>query len=293
MARLTFADAMGTTLRAVSRNLPAYFRTQGVVLLGAALLLTFFAATLWLGGTLLAGEGRTTLGVLATTAYLVGVLLVLLVYVASLGIGVHVADAALRGKRIRLAEAWALARPRLGNLGGTLLALGLFLIAVVGFHVAGAFLLAGAGATLIDLLFLTLLADAVGLHLLVRWMPALPLSMLEGHAPRANLRLASHLTAGSRWALVGALLAAALLLQAALFGGMLLVGVLLGPLAQLLRMAGVALLVGTLTLLVSAFLAVANFFLVTLAVVAYRRLRPEPPPVLFEVVPDDEPALTL
>lgn len=289
-ARFGFKDAFGTTFGTVFRNLPAYLATQGVVLFFIFLVVAVLFLTLGLGGFLLLKEGNEALGLAALLAFGACMLPILVVYVASLGIGIHVADAALRGERIGLARAWELTRPRLGNMTLTVLLLVLFLgclgVVVAFVHSALGFLV------------LVVLAPAavVALYLLLtRWALALPLSAFHDHGPRLNLRVSSALTRGSRWPIAAILVLLHVLPQVLGSAANTVPFLAAMPLATaqgealLWPFVVAGLVVGY------VMFALEQFCFVTLAVAAYRRLQPAPPPPLvgFEVLPDDEPAFTL
>lgn len=129
-------------------------------------------------------------------------------------VGIVVADGLARGETLTLGQAWARASTRVGNLLLTWL---LVALAALGCVLAGA------------VLFFLIVPIFVGMffafYLLVRWIAAGPVSVLEGRGVRENLARASAITEGSRGSIFGALL---LFLLIAIVPGIL-IGVVLQP----------------------------------------------------------------
>lgn len=99
------------------------------------------------------------------------------------------------GTRLGFNDAWAVVRPRFGNLLGTLVLVALVLFALL--------LLGG----ILGILILPLIGAIVAaFYFLARWAVALPVSLLERHGVTGNLGRSTELTAGSRGAIVGVLI---------------------------------------------------------------------------------------
>lgn len=220
-ARLDVSRAISTSFRVAFAHFGVFLATQGpFVVLGAAVafLLSFYFLTPGLGGLSESLGAQDVDATLASLASLSGGLLALgsLTFVLrtiGLGIGVVVADAALSGQRIGIATAWSRLRPRVGNLLATYL--------LVTLAVAGVFL---AGVALVFLIVPVFVALGFAIYLLVRWIAAAPVSVLEQRPPSENLSRASAVSEGSR----GPIFAAALVV----YGIPILLGAIVGAIFQ-------------------------------------------------------------
>lgn len=218
MARVHAGELPGPTLGLVFRNLGAFLPTVGVLWAVASALGLVEAITLR-GSVFRAITARQASGLsfhdlIAPLVVSIGLgLVAAALNVVNTPIAMAVAARVADGQRPTFAQAWAQARPRLGNFVATwllmvLAILGVFLLLLVPFALSLAAPVLGA-----ILVFVGFVAFAVfAILLFLRWAVAGPVSLFERHGPTENLRRSSGLTAGSRGSIFGAYLLTALAL---------------------------------------------------------------------------------
>lgn len=204
MADLRVGDAISTAFR-TAMNVGAFMRTQGLVVLAVAVLTLIVTlavqGTMWsMMSAAFANEDPEAMfgAIVALLPIIIGFSLLYLaiavvVTAIGTGVGMRTADALLAGAPApSFAEAWALIKPRLGNLIVTsLLVIAIFMGVML------------AGVVTFFLVIPIFLAFGLIIYLAVRWFPVLAVSAFETRGATDNLRRASELTTGKRGAVLG------------------------------------------------------------------------------------------
>lgn len=210
MARFAVGEVFGSTFRTTFSNLGPLFMTQGLIVLGWAIVTLVFTLTVMttsMTAMFDAVSSGNPMDVFAVMGPLVlgGLVMMvagIVVSAAGTGVGiVQVHSTLTGGGPLTLGDAWTRFRPRLGNMIGTTLLVFVILFGII--------LL---GAVMIILVVPIFIAMGVCIWLLARWAVALPMSALDGRPVTENLKGSAQLTAGSRGAIVGLFLLLALVI---------------------------------------------------------------------------------
>lgn len=216
---ITIGELLGEPLKRVFDEFSTYFSTQGVVFLVSSLLGVAASIVAMLYAPALAGamaSGSVSIPALVGASLpimAVGAMLALVTFLLNAvgsAMGVLASEGLDADERRTFEGAWAILRPRLGNLLVTNLLMGLgfalcflpaILFLIVGSDPSGGGELASLGAASV----LVLVGIAAFVVLALLWSVATPVALFESREPADNLKRSLQLTKGHRIPFLGIL----------------------------------------------------------------------------------------